>query len=72
MTYTDDPNDQAELRLLRDDLFGERPDTDPPDLTKGNYVPSEGSNPAPGPANLGIRFARELFGGDPNHGYTTD
>ncbi len=62
-------NDQAELR---DRLFGERPDTDPPDLTEGNRVPREGSNPAAPAANLGLQFARELFGVDPNLGYTTD
>ncbi len=62
-------NDQAELR---DRLFGERPDTDPPDQLAGNRVPNEGSNPTPKPANLGLQFARELFGVDPNLGYTTD
>lgn len=65
-------NDRAELRDLLDGLFGERPDTAPPDLTKGNRVPHEGSNPDAKAANLRLRFARELFGGDPNHGYTTD
>jgi len=63
-------NDQAGVRELRDGLFGERPATDPP--TEGNRVPREGSNPTPAPANLGLQFARELFGVDPNLGYTTD